>query len=185
MAKARDSLNDTLAGTPAHVPAGRPRGGWLAWAVPGVVDGRGAWRRVGGVPGKPLGREFWWWGTLPPRRRRVLVAVSSAFAVLVITVLGLMIADLAVAIATDSDAPGSSPWVEVVFEASLLLLFLAGGVWFAALAWAFWPPAVGRHIAGRLLARGECPACRYELGGVSPDADRLTTCPECGAAWRS
>lgn len=48
-------------------------------------------------------------------------------------------------------------------------------------------------IAYRLLWRGErdwcfvlrcCPACNYDMGGLSPGNNGLTACPECGAAWR-
>ncbi len=48
-------------------------------------------------------------------------------------------------------------------------------------------------FAYRLLWRGErawcvvlhcCPACNYDLAGLSPRDDGRTVCPECGAAWR-
>lgn len=48
-------------------------------------------------------------------------------------------------------------------------------------------------IACRLLWRGErgwclvmrcCPACNYDMSGLTTRDDGLTVCPECGAAWR-
>ena len=36
----------------------------------------------------------------------------------------------------------------------------------------------------KFAAQGECPVCRYDLAGLTPESDGCTICPECGAAWR-
>lgn len=42
-----------------------------------------------------------------------------------------------------------------------------------------------RHeLRSFLLARHHCASCGYDLGEVPGGPGELTTCPECGAAWR-
>lgn len=44
-----------------------------------------------------------------------------------------------------------------------------------------------RHIADSVAwmrSRRQCAACRYDLTGVEPCREGVTTCPECGARWR-
>lgn len=40
------------------------------------------------------------------------------------------------------------------------------------------------HVRAALLAERLCPSCAYDLVNTPRDPDGLTTCPECGAAWR-
>lgn len=43
----------------------------------------------------------------------------------------------------------------------------------------------GRQASATLLAaRGQCPACAAWLLTTKPDADGLTACPKCAAAWK-
>jgi hypothetical protein len=44
-----------------------------------------------------------------------------------------------------------------------------------------------RHIADSVAwmrRRRLCAACGYDLAGVEASVEEVTTCPECGAAWR-
>lgn len=45
-------------------------------------------------------------------------------------------------------------------------------------------PRTAKRAADILLTDGVCPACAYNLAGL-PDADGVTVCSECGAAWRT
>ncbi len=48
----------------------------------------------------------------------------------------------------------------------------------------WWRNAVGPTLVDRVLASGHCPGCGYALDGIDPGDDGITTCAECGAAWR-
>ena len=39
-------------------------------------------------------------------------------------------------------------------------------------------------VAGELLRHKRCPSCAYSLRGLKSDGDGVTTCPECGGAWK-
>lgn len=41
-----------------------------------------------------------------------------------------------------------------------------------------------RQIRTILLTHNHCASCGYALAAIPAAADGLTTCPECGAAWR-
>src|SRR5690606_24941604 len=45
-------------------------------------------------------------------------------------------------------------------------------------------PRTAARIAQDFLRLGHCPSCAYDLVNVEPDADGITCCPECSAAWR-
>ena len=66
--------------------------------------------------------------------------------------------------------------------APVLVLFLVPA-WL--LTWLLWWFFTGRQEAAeRMAARGCCPSCEYALEGLYAERDGLTTCPECGAAWK-
>jgi hypothetical protein len=57
-----------------------------------------------------------------------------------------------------------------------------------AAAWGFFRVGVAPpryEAAARMIALNRvCICCGYDLAGLPPDPDGLTTCPECAAAWR-
>lgn len=63
-----------------------------------------------------------------------------------------------------------------------LMYLVAGGV---ATILPIWRGRVRTHRAVSLLRRRSlCPVCAYDLRNIPTADDGLTTCPECGAAWR-
>lgn len=40
------------------------------------------------------------------------------------------------------------------------------------------------HARDAMLEYDLCPHCAHGLGGIPPEADGCTVCPECGSAWR-
>ena len=98
---------------------------------------------------------------------------------------------------------GARPWAILIlaaFYAAMLWQFAGRGMprvsaWLmgcavgvmvlAALTYGRRIPKAGRDaIARELLAERRCPSCAYDLSATTPAPDNLTTCPECGAAWR-
>lgn len=64
-------------------------------------------------------------------------------------------------------------WIAVLLPAVIALL--------VALRSFFMIPLDRRRAHARLAI---CHACYYDLNRLTPEADRCTVCPECGAAWR-
>lgn len=75
-------------------------------------------------------------------------------------------------------------WAEPV--ALLAFALATTGVWGALLAGT-------TYLAGRfegedrrrerLVPKGKCAACAFDLSGLAPEPDGCTVCPECGGAW--
>lgn len=72
--------------------------------------------------------------------------------------------------------------------------FIAGlPLWFAAvpmlgsLAGAMWWRArrAAKSTSEALVQHGRCGSCGYDITALPPDAQGLSTCAECGAAWRA
>src|SRR5690606_27708851 len=40
------------------------------------------------------------------------------------------------------------------------------------------------HAIVAMTRSGLCPSCAYGIGGIPPEPDGCTVCPECTAAWR-
>lgn len=72
-------------------------------------------------------------------------------------------------------------WAPTV--AVILLAFFASAV-FQRMARRRWSAGGQAASAALLAARGWCPACRAWLASATRDADGLTPCPACGAAWK-
>jgi hypothetical protein len=69
-----------------------------------------------------------------------------------------------------------------------ILIFetLIAGILSALLAMAASIMLDGSHrlVVEKLISRGHCGACRYDLDGSMFEDDGCVVCPECGAAWR-
>lgn len=64
-------------------------------------------------------------------------------------------------------------WVDML----LGLVWIMGIAALVITAYVLLGRAADRTRRMRLLARGRCPACRYDLSGTDPDG----VCPECGS----
>ncbi len=70
---------------------------------------------------------------------------------------------------------------------TLLLVAFVGPLMFFALGLGVLLGNFGynaRRVRAALLAEGLCPSCAALLAGRTPEADGLTLCPVCDAAWR-
>lgn len=65
-----------------------------------------------------------------------------------------------------------------------LLWFLPMVVLPAAITSFVFRRAVAHRFADMYTRAGLCASCGYELRDVPADANKLTTCPECGAVWQ-
>lgn len=61
---------------------------------------------------------------------------------------------------------------------TIYLLLCAGSLYSLA-----WIPRVPAARRARLLSRGLCPTCKYDIHSIAADAAGMRTCPECGSAW--
>jgi len=68
-------------------------------------------------------------------------------------------------------------WTGYLHNAAAALLF--GTVCFSA---ASFPAYRRRKRIERLLSRGRCPSCKYDITTIVP-VEGTTRCPECGAVW--
>jgi hypothetical protein len=68
-----------------------------------------------------------------------------------------------------------------VVKVTLILTWLLGGGWILMKVLVTWR---SRAIIDHLLSKHRCPACAFDLRGLTADPDGCTICPECGAAWR-
>jgi hypothetical protein len=81
-------------------------------------------------------------------------------------------------IATRIWLSGSATWERVVLTAGFTYALLV--------AIGFFVKDPGRvRTARTLVSHGRCGSCFYPLGQVMQDADGMTQCPECGAAWNA
>ncbi len=108
------------------------------------------------------------WGSVPAEAQ---LPLATWFACIVIV--GTMCIAFAVHLARNGNPMSIAP---LLF---LLMAFVASGGWLFRAARTF-----PDRAAARLLDRGRCPTCMYDLSALTPERDGCTVCPECGAAWR-
>lgn len=64
-------------------------------------------------------------------------------------------------------------------SSSIIVLVSLAGV-----AGVSWYRERAESVKRDMIRAARCPACAYPIGGIEPETDACTTCPECGAAWR-
>lgn len=98
-------------------------------------------------------------------------------------VAGLVFGALAPALNTAlcTSSPGRAPLIDSLEAGAIVLVPL---VLLRLLLIHLLAPRTAARIAQDFLRLGHCPSCAYDLINVEPDADGITCCPECGAAWR-
>lgn len=149
---------------------------------PGITDHRhkkcGTIRELRTAP-----HFFWFLRPDVPLTRETLVRVRTTFT-LWCGIFAILVFLMASATRPFMSWIGRTPnWLDVVlliaFGLSVIGFFVARGI--ASKHW----QRTGRSRAAMLFAaRGQCPACAAWMLTTPPDADGLTTCPKCAAAWK-
>lgn len=147
--------------------------------VPKVFDHRGRVWKLARTPLREAFARKIEWADRPKLRDgiRFILIAALVYVILMIATWGLQQAVLPRLGHTQGNALALVAIVRVGAPILLGWLFVAAMVIGAAWLWA-------PIEAAKTLRRSLCPHCRFSLAGISPDPDRCTVCPECGAAWK-
>ncbi len=117
---------------------------------------------------------------LDPRSRRLLQIAFAAW--LVSVLLTVLLATMAMVAASGLPWRGFALiWIPMLV--AILAAILTSNV-AKRRANAHWIGDGRQATAMLFAARGQCPACAAWMLTTPPDADGLTTCPKCAAAWK-
>ena len=143
-----------------------------------VIDDRGVRHRVldmyhatapHGLRPKDVAREgdsqtlvqSIFWNTLPMAVMLYVLVVGSSLRIGGVSVISTLVFGL------------------LLIPFSLVFFGVPMAVWLRKVSWR--SPMHGRNA---LVAADICPHCAHGIGGIPPEPDGCTVCPECGAAWR-
>lgn len=125
-------------------------------------------------------RIHWWWWRDGTRREVLTVLAWTLGPNLAGGLCGFALNRLALAWLETRAPTASLGWYPVLsFVAPMLFAF--GGIITSALGGC---RAMNAFTVRRRLRESRCPACLYDLAGLSRSDTALVLCPECGATWQ-